>query len=310
MDERALIARASSPQAASALGGSVCAFGVFDGVHLGHRSIIDAAVADARERGAAAIVLTFDRDPDAVLAPGKTKKLMPDDRRVELLSRRGADMVAVMPFSRAFAGQEPVDFLNSLFGGGAPSAMHVGCDFRFGAHAHGTVDDLAAWGSAHGMEAVAHPLESLGGAPITSTRIRALLECGDVERAAQLLGRPYRLFGTVEHGRGEGEGFGFATANIAAAPELQTVGSGVYGGYAHVGSRIFKAALSCGVAPMFPDAPAPACEAHILDFEGDLYESELSVDFACRLRPMLSFDSVDALIARVKADIAWIRENL
>ena len=150
----------------------------------------------------------------------------------------------------------------------------MGYDFKFGARAAGTVRDLDSWAAVGGTSVQAHDLKSDDGAPITATRIRLLLAGGDVEEANRLLGRPYFMTGVVEPGRGEGADMGFRTANLVA------------------------------------DRATATCEVHLLDFSGDLYGKPVKVEFLYWLRPMRKFDDLDELIATVKGNIAWVRENL
>lgn len=289
-----------------------CAFGVFDGVHAGHRFIIgEAAAASERLGGARCVVVTFDRDPDELFAHGSLRKLMSNEARIRALaSLPHVDAVAVLPFTREFAALAPDDFLEQTFGSAhVPAALHVGFDVRFGARAAGTVDDLAAWGASRGMSVVSHDLLVLDGAPVTSTRIRKLLSGGLIKQANALLGARYTAFGTVHPGRGEGADMGFATANLNVPEELRVLGDGVYAAYAHVLGVRYKAAVNVGVAPTFEGATANM-EVHILDFAGDIVGEQVEVEFVEWLRPMKKFDDVDVLIKTVMGNINWVRDNL
>lgn len=286
------------------------AFGVFDGVHEGHRFIIGEAVNTAREEGRASAVITFDIDPDEVFAADRLKKLMTNEVRIAKLAELDVDAVVVLPFSREFAAQSPEDFLNACFGGGVPSHIHIGSDFHFGRKASGNVESLRVWGAERGMEVHGHELVAEGGRPVTATRIRGLLAEGEVRPAAELLGRPYSVEGTVRPGRGEGRDFGFATANLEVAPMLLAVGEGVYASYAVVDGARYKAAVNVGVAATFADSSTANIEVHLLDFDADIYGQPIEVQFIEWLRPMRTFDTLEELIATVKGNIAWVRENL
>ncbi|WP_303201977.1 riboflavin biosynthesis protein RibF [Raoultibacter timonensis] len=290
--------------------GSSCAFGVFDGVHCGHRYLLSCAQQTACESGGASIALTFDIDPDEVFHPERLKKLMTNEERIKALSESGVDAVVVLPFTKRFSASTPEEFLLNTFNGHAPSYLHVGFDFRFGARAKGTVKELSNWAEAAGTEVCAHDLASADGAPITATRIRLLLGENDIAEANKLLGHPYYVVGTVEQGRGEGKEFGFRTANLKVPSQLQALGAGVYGAYAYVNGRRYKAAVSVGVSPVFEDRTDATCEAHLLDFEGDLYGKPIKVEFHHFLRPMIKFETLDELIATVNGNIAWVRENM
>lgn len=291
------------------LAGASVAFGVFDGVHRGHRFLIDEAIKTARESGGISAVLTFDIDPDERFHADRLKKLMTNEQRIRTLSQTGVDAVVVLPFTAEFSSQEPSAFLDSLFNGAVPYAMHVGTDFRFGARAAGTVDELRSWARRDGMRVCAHDLKSADGRPITATRIRLLLADGECEQARALLGHPYVFEGTVLKGRGQGTDMGFATANIQLPAMMQVLGEAVYAAWATVDGVRYKAAMSVGVAPTFADATA-TCEVHLLDFSGEIYGDAIHVEPVHYLRPMIKFDSVDELIATVKSNIQWVRDNL
>lgn len=296
--------------AAGLLQGCACSFGVFDGVHEGHRFIIGRAAEAARELGASCVVITFDRDPDELFHADRLKKLMSNEERLSVLASLDVDAVAVLPFTREFAAQTPSGFLAATFGDAVPASLHVGKDFRFGAKASGGIADLAAWGSSRGMRAFGHELLLEDGTPVTSTRIRKLLSEGKVEAAADLLLRPYSVSGTVQAGRGEGREFGFRTANLQVPDMFKCLGDGVYAAYAWVDGARYKAAVSCGVAPTFADEAKANVEAHILDFEGDLYGKTIKLEFMNWLRPMMTFPNVEKLVATVTSNINWVRENL
>lgn len=298
------------PAEALRLKGAVCAVGVFDGVHAGHRAVARQAAAVAAESGAPSAMVTFDRDPDELFAAAGARKLQSNDERIGMLARLPVDFVAVVPFTREFAGLPPAVFLDDVLGRMQPSYVLVGSDFRFGAKAAGDVGMLAEWGrrNAVGVEVV--DLLEVAGAPVKSTRIRRLLGEGDVKGAAELLGRPYSYAGTVRKGRGDGASFGFATANLQVPPERQLPADGVYAGYATVDGARYKAAISVGIPPTFAEESRDNLEVHLLGFEGDLYGREVCVEFVERLRPMQKFDALDDLVAAVEGDIAWIEENL
>lgn len=290
--------------------GTSCAFGVFDGVHLGHRFLIDCARKTAAESGGKSIALTFDIDPDEKFHPERLRKLMTNEERIAMLASTGVDAVVVLPFTPEFAASTPEDFLVQTFDGTTPAYLHVGFDFKFGARAAGTVRDLDAWGESSGTQVCAHGLKSEDGAPITATRIRLLLADGDIEEANRLLGRPYFMTGVVEPGRGEGADFGFRTANLEVPDQLRALGDGVYAAWACVDGVRYKAAVNVGVAATFAERATATCEVHLLDFEGDLYGKPVKVEFLHWLRAMRKFDDIDELIATVKGNIAWVRENL
>ena len=294
----------------SLFNGSSCAFGVFDGLHKGHRYLLDSAIASARDNGARSIAITFDIDPDEVFHPDRLKKLMRNADRLEALAASGVDDVAVLPFTPEFYSRNPEEFLRATFPNGAPAHMHVGEDFRFGARAAGTVDTLQAWGDRVGCEVFAHKLVSADGKPITATRIRLLLLDCKVDEATRLLGHPYALRETVQKGRGDGADFGFATANLQVKPHDRVLGEGVYAAYAIVGDTRYKAAVSVGVSPTFKAQSTANMEAHIIDFSDDLVDQPITLEFVAYLRPMIKFETTEELISTVKSNIDWVRNNL
>ena len=287
------------------LGRSVAAMGVFDGVHLGHQALVREAVGLARVRDAASVIVTFDRDPDQVVAPtAAAAQLLDLDQKLSLLEALGPDTVLVMPFTPELAVTAPLVFLDEvLLDVMTPVSVVVGYDFRFGHRAEGNVDTLVRYGAEHGFSVVAHDLIGLDGAPITSTRIRRLVAQGDVAGAARLLGRSHHVRGTVAHGRGEGAGLGFATANLSTAPFAAVPASGVYAGRVRLDRTTFPAAISVGVPPTFPDATADF-EVHIIGFDGDLYGAVLDVEFLERLREQRAFATPAELSQAIAHDVA------
>lgn len=283
----------------------VC-IGVFDGYHLGHKSLVEACFVDASRRCAKSVILTFDKDPDEVFSLN-LEKIMQNDQRIDFL--RGIDKgeVLAIDFTEEVSSLDPLDFLDMFFGDNLPASIHVGSDFRFGKNGSGDTVLLQKWCDAHGVDFYSHEILNMDGSPVKSTRIRKLLCDGDVKEANRLLGHPYIVCGRVAHGRGEGKAFGFATANVEASCML---GDGVYAGYAHIGDETHKAAISVGIPPTFEDVSKDALEVHVLDYSGDLYEKVLCVSFIEKIRPMIKFDSTDALISQVKSDIRFVRENL
>lgn len=302
--------RVEEPFDYSLFAGSSCAFGVFDGLHVGHQYLLDCAVGTAGESGGASLALTFDIDPDEVFHPDRLKKLMRNADRLEALEHSGVDAVVVFPFTPELFSRTPEEFLAAAFPAGSPAHMHVGEDFRFGAKAAGTVETLEAWGESTGCRIHAHDLVSSDGAPVTATRIRKLLLACDLDGANRILGRPYYLRETVQPGRGDGADFGFATANLAIKPHDRVLGEGVYAAYATVDGQRRKAAASVGVSPTFEATSTAHMEVHILDFEGDLVGRPVKVEFVKYLRPMIKFDTVEELVETVMSNIEWVRNNL
>ena len=293
------------------LKGASCAFGVFDGVHLGHRFIIEKALEDAQRMEAPSAIITFAQDPDETFRPDKLKKLMSNDCRLRVLDELGATYVLALPPTREFFSLSPQAFLQSVFANNIPASLHVGNDFHFGAKAQGSVATMASWGALRGMDVRGYELFALDDAPITATRIRGLLAACDIEEANKLLGGPFALEGVVESGRGEGRDMGFRTANVTIPSDLYSLGEGVYGAYAQTeNGKRYKAAVSVGGAPTFGEAAHANVEAHILDFNEDIYGQRLRLEFVAFLRPMIVFESTEELIRTVMGNIQWCRDNL
>lgn len=287
-----------------------CAFGVFDGVHLGHQYLLDCAKKTAQYNGGKSIALTFDIDPDEIFHPERLRKLMSNERRLETLLASGVDAVVALPFTRSFASLSPAEFLLETFNGHTPSNLHVGLDFHFGAKAAGSVADLAEWGAAVGTHIDAHNLRSSEGAPITATRIRLLLMEHDLAEAERLLGRRFSMVEKVRPGRGEGADMGFSTANLYIEPNRRVLAEGVYSAYAIVDGMRYRAAVSMGVSPVFADKTNASCEVHILDFDKNIYGEYIEVEFVEFLRPMIKFDTTEELIKTVMGNIAYCRDSL
>ena len=290
--------------------GASCAFGVFDGVHIGHRFLLRQAQETAQARGIRSVAITFDIDPDERFHAHRLKKLLSNEDRIAMLAASGVDAVAILPFTPEFSSSAPGEFLATTFSGHAPACLHVGNDFRFGKKAAGTVADLERWGHEANVRICAHDLVSADGRPITATRIRLLLADGKVREAAELLSYPYTLHDRVVAGRGEGADMGFATANLVVEPMRRVLGEGVYGAYAVVDGIRHRAAVSVGVSPTFGGATDAYSEVHILDFAEDIYHQDIYVEFVEWLRPMMEFASVDELVATVMGNIQWVRDNL
>ena len=295
------------------LEGSVVTVGMFDGVHRGHRALLDRVAAEAAARGVPAAAVTFDRHPLAVLRPGSEPPLLTTlDRKVELLGEAGVAVVLVLEFTRELSEVGAEAFATEvLFDGLAARAVVVGENFRVGHKAAGEPALLAAVGRPRGIEVVAVPLQTHHGEVVSSTRVRAELASGDVAAAAASLSRPYAVEGVVVAGdRRGGPLLGVPTANLEVPAGIATPGDGVYAGrLTDLADPIARpAAVSVGTNPQF--GTERRVEAHVLDFDGDLYGHRVSVGFSHRLRGQATFADLDELIAQIHADIAEARRLL
>jgi riboflavin kinase/FMN adenylyltransferase len=294
-------------------GRGVClAIGVFDGVHLGHQQIIRQTLKDASRQGALALVLTFDRHPNAVVAPERVPSLIHTlPQKLRAVAALGADAALVIPFDVAFSRQSGREFILYLARALAPlHSICVGADFVFGHRRSGQVALLEALGAelqfaVHGLAAV-----TLHGQVVSSTRIRDFIQAGQLTAAGEMLGRPYALAGRVVTGDGLGRQLGFPTANLESTG-LCLPPHGVYAGRTWVQEQAYRVALNIGSRPTL-GSPAPVLrvEAHLLDFNGDLYGQELEIEIGDRLREEKKFDSTAGLSAQIARDLAAVRAKV
>ena len=285
----------------------VIALGNFEGVHLGHQEVLRRSVEEGRRRGMRVVAATFHPHPRTVLGGGDPPKLLtPVGLRSELLLRYGADEVWVVPFDVALSRKTPKEFVRDvLISEGGAGVVVVGENFRFGHKAAGHFSDLLRLMREEGGTAVGVQVRGMGGG-ISSTRIRALVAGGEVTQAAGLLGRPYVLRGEVVVGDRRGRSIGFPTANVLPDTEAVIPARGVYAGYVRFGEKEFAACTNVGVAPTFGRAESRV-EAHLLDFEGDLYGRVVDVSFVERIREERRFSGVDELVGQIRRDVEEAR---
>jgi riboflavin kinase / FMN adenylyltransferase len=289
----------------------VClAIGFFDGVHLGHQQIIRQTITDARQHGALALVITFDDQPNAVVAPARVKPLIYSlPQKLRTIESLGPEALLLIHFDRAFSQKTGEAFIRELAAAWTGiQSVCVGANFVFGYKRGGNVELLKQLGSelkfsVHGMAAV-----SLDGKAVSSTRIRDAIRAGELDFASQMLGRAYSIAAPVVEGDKLGRQIGFPTANLDAAG-LALPPNGVYAVHATVGGKTHRAVLNIGTRPTLGDPNPPLrVEAHLLDFNGDLYGEELEIVFAEKLRDEKKFPSVDELRAQIARDIERAKE--
>ncbi|MGE5223615.1 MAG: riboflavin biosynthesis protein RibF, partial [Omnitrophica WOR_2 bacterium] len=270
--------------------------GSFDGVHRGHQEIIRRLTAGAHAVGVPAVVLTFHPHPASVL--GKRKDafyLSTPEERADLLGALGVDVVITHPFNKQVASMGAREFMDSIDTHLHLQKLWVGHDFALGRGREGDIPTLRRIGQELGYQVEEIPPIRVDGEIISSSLIRSLLGSGDVEQAGSLLGRPYRLSGRVVPGDGRGRLIGVPTANLSIWSELMLPRAGVYVNLATIQGKTWKAVTNVGVRPTFETQPVPPrVEAHILDFNEDLYGQEIHLDFISRLRDELRFSSVQA----------------
>jgi riboflavin kinase/FMN adenylyltransferase len=265
------------------------AVGTFDGVHRGHRHVIDAA----RRTGLRTTVVTFDPHPRAVLG-GRVELLVTPERRLELLAEAGVEDVLVLPFDEQLAALSAEEFAEQVLRGIGAETIAAGETFRFGRGREGDLDLLARLG----LDVRRVPLVE----KVSSSRVRELLHAGEPEQAAKLLGRPPEVEGIVVRGAGRGRELGFPTANLDVPKELVVPPDGVYAGSA----LDRRAAVSIGTNPHF-DGVERRVEAHLLDFDGDLYGQRLIVEIWSPIREQRRFDSLEELVTAIGDDVERTR---
>lgn len=297
-DPRALRPRLKDP---------VATIGNFDGVHRGHQAIFAQVLERARAIGGTSVAITFDPHPLKVLAPGRAPDLIATPRqKLAFIETAGIDAVLNLRFDAALAATSAEDFVAAyLCSALALREVYVGANFNFGRDRAGTADTLVALCAARGIVAGKVGEVRFLGSPVSSSRIRRAVQAGEVELAAELLGRPFAVEGAVRHGAGRGAGLGFPTANLASRSELVPQ-DGVYVTRTRAGERVLASVTNIGSRPTFADQDF-AVETHLLDAQLDLYDREIEVSFLARLRQELRFPSVQALVEQVHKDVERAR---
>lgn len=292
---------------------AVITIGTFDGVHLGHRTIFDELMQHAEALGGESVVVTFEPHPRQVLQPeARIDILTPLEDKLSLIHKAGIERVAVTPFTQAFAQLSAEDYVRDfLVAQFHPAAIVIGYDHHFGHDRQGNIALLQKLGSSLGFEVHEIPARMIADAAVSSTKIRAALLNGDVRDAAAMLGRTYSVAGVVVHGEKLGRTLGYPTANIAPQDLAQLIpAQGIYAVRVRVGENIFPAMLSIGTRPTVSNTGNVSIEAYLFDFDKDIYDEAVSVEFVQRTRDELKFDSLDALKDALKADELEVRRIL
>jgi len=288
---------------------SVVTIGKFDGVHRGHREVIEQL--RARADGRRVVAVTFDRHPLSVVDPARAPlPLLSVNQKVEQLEAAGADLVVVLPFTEEFRDLSPDAFVREILVDGLSAQLVlVGEDFHYGRGGRGTIESLRSEG-----EALGFAVTSIGDVcvdesheRISTSTIREMLSTGDVEGAARLLGRPHAMRGEVVHGHQRGRDLGYRTVNLAEGAEGFVPFPGVYAGTLSVGGNEYVTATSVGFNPTFGDVTSIQVEAHALDASFDAYGKVATVSFTHRIRDSIQFNSVDELIAAMAQDVVDVR---
>ncbi|HMM21610.1 MAG TPA: bifunctional riboflavin kinase/FAD synthetase [Selenomonadales bacterium] len=283
------------------------ALGTFDGVHLGHQTIISHAAKLARRAGGPSVVFTFSNHPLSVINPKRCPPLIiTQEEKVARIAALGIDVLLTVPFTRELLQLPPRDFVALLADVLQPAYVVVGPNFTFGYKGAGTPELLRQGGKENGFEVVIPAALHVGKVLVSSTAIRQLIQRGKVQQAATLLGRPFKVTGRVAAGDGRGGRIlGFPTANIAVSDQLVSPGDGVYAVQIAVGDghNPYKGLANVGSNPTF-SGKTRRIEVHILDFAGDLYGQTIAVDFLAKIRDEKTFDGVNSLKAQIARDIS------
>lgn len=289
---------------------SCVTIGAFDGVHRGHRRLINNTIDSAHKHNHVSVVITFAPHPMQVLSDEPCALLTTPEERAEILASLDLDLLVIVPFTPELAGLSADAFVGQLIERLHLSELWVGPDFTLGHKREGDITTLRDLGNDQGF--TVHVVEPLvwQGEEISSSRVRAALQAGNLDEANGCLGRPYRLAGTVTHGRGVGKSIGIPTANLSLPPNRLIPARGVYACEAHVErGRTHPAAVNVGIRPTFA-GESMVVEAHLLDFEGSLYSREMTLDFVARLRGEQVYPTLNALVGQVERDIARVRDLL
>jgi riboflavin kinase/FMN adenylyltransferase len=298
----------------------VLTIGNFDGLHVGHRAIMATVVERARAHDGEAVVYTFHPHPRKVVQPDRPPKLLTTlDQKLELLESFGVDVTILEPFDTDFMKLPPEEFVSEYIHARIdPVELYVGYDFHFGHDREGSMRLLTETGPRLGFAVTVVPEVTIGKRDVNSTRIRELLELGEVEEVKDLLGRPFSVRGRVQEGHKRGASLGFPTANVPPENEVLPR-NGVYAGEILFldtadsgpaqGERL-PVVTNVGVRPTFDDDQGVLAEAHVIDFEGDLYGREVEVSFAHHLRAEQRFDGPEPLKAQIAVDVQTARQKL
>ena len=289
---------------------SALTVGSFDGIHLGHLSLIDQLVAQAKRESRVSGLVTFYPHPASVLHPQQpTLYLTTPGEKTALLEPLGLDWLAVLLFTPELAAMSSRAFVQCLFGQVNMRDLWVGVDFALGHGREGDSAALQSLGDEMGFHVHQVPYVTQDGNKVGSTRIRSLLRHGRVEEAARLLGRCYTVSGEVVRGAQRGRCIGFPTANVSVRPDRVIPANGIYATLAYLGSECYPSVTNVGVRPSFDDGEQ-SVEAHLLDYEGDLYGCDLVVAFVAYLRAERRYPDIQDLIVQIGRDVEEAREIL
>lgn len=286
---------------------AVATIGMFDGVHRGHQDLLSHLIDEARQHCLSSVVFTFDRHPLTRIRPELAPRLLTDvDEKVALIKAAGVDRVVVLDFDEEMRRMTAAEFIGEIARRHGVRRLVMGYDHSFGSDRLKTFEQYSEAAAAHGVTAVrcAPYVDTVAGVTVSSSEVRHALDSGDISLANRLLGRSYRLNGTIVQGRRLGRELGFPTANLMTPAERLIPLSGVYGCRARVkGAGEYRAAVNIGKNPTVSASNPLTIEAHLLGFEGDIYGSEMTLSFVERLRDERRFDDLASLQAQLKLDL-------
>ena len=292
---------------------AVITIGTFDGVHLGHLTILQQVVAHAKELGGESIVLTFEPHPRKLLFPDQPIKIItPLEEKIKLITQAGIDHVFVVPFTHSFAALSAEAYIKDfLVKHLQPKGIVIGYDHQFGHDRAGNIKLLQAYESELGFKVYEIPAKQIEDAAVSSTKIRNALTAGHVNDANKMLGRRYRLTGSVVSGAQLGRTLGFPTANIKPADAEQIIpGNGVYAIQAIIAGDAYNGMMNIGIRPTVSNELSLHIEAHVFDFNRDIYNQSIEIVFTERLRDEQRFPSLDALKAQLNTDAVNAKKAL
>ena len=294
------------------LKGTWLTIGTFDGVHLGHKTILDGLIQEAHHNQALAVVITFHPRPAIVLQKGPGSRYLTDpEERAILLGQLGVDVVITYPFTLQVAGMSAVEFISELHAHLKMKSIWSGTDFAMGRNREGNLETLKKLGETFGYKVTALEKIQVGDEYISSSSIRILLDEGKIRDANRMLGRSYSIRGKVIPGDGRGKTIGIPTANLEIWSEKLIPKTGVYVCHSVISSRRYGSVINIGFRPTFNTQDKRAVvEAHILDLDEDLYGKEITLEFFDRLRDEQRFDSISTLVEQIRTDISLAREML
>lgn len=287
---------------------TVVALGYFDSVHKGHQKVMQTAGRYAKEQGASFCVITFDGNLKTALGFNEEKNVYTKSERERLIKSIGADTIYFAPVTKDFLSKSATEFLDFINQKFDIIAYVSGSDYRFGKNGEGNVEFLKSYAKSHSQTCITEELESEGGEKISTTRIKELLSNGKIEKANELLGRAFSVTGTVFSDRQVGRKLGFPTININVDSEKVKLYSGVYKGRVNIDNKEYKVIANYGARPTF-NLSSSLVEAHILDFNGDLYEKEITVKFDKFIREIIKFESQEQLALQIKSDLSAVKEG-